>query len=301
MTTNSCHGRIIIGFAHMSSEKNKNTKFLVLSMILAIIAGLSYFKMTAQAPVVAPESVVATAPTPVETPQVLPMDDKSAAKQAETPKVGAPVPSETNAVVANKIILVPSGETSKDTAVEDMMAQRSLGSDTAPIKVLEYSSLTCGHCAAFHKNDFPKIKTEYIDTGKVQFIFKEFPLNKPAVDASKLLRCMPKERFASFMSLLFEEQEKWAYQPDYLPGLKQNAKLAGLSDEQVDACLTNKTLEDRIIGDMKAGSDAYKIQATPTFIVNGGEKTIVGHQPVESFEAVFNALLNGTALPEDAK
>ncbi len=178
-----------------------------------------------------------------------------------------------------------------------MMGIRKLGSDTAPIKVVEYSSLTCGHCSDFHKTDFPKLKAEYIDTGKVQFIFKEFPLNKPAVDASKILRCMPEDKYIAFQDLLFSEQGKWAYAPDYLASLKQNAKLAGLSEEQIDACLNNKDLENRIIGDMKAGSEKYKVESTPTFIVNDGTKTIVGHQPITFFEETFNGILTGKTAP----
>jgi protein-disulfide isomerase len=96
--------------------------------------------------------------------------------------------------------------------VAAMMASGKLGSDDAPIKVIEYSSLTCGHCASFHKMELPQIQKAYIDTGKVQFIFKEFPLNEPAVAASQILRCMPMDKYVSFMGLLFDQQEKLGVQ-----------------------------------------------------------------------------------------
>ena len=280
------------------SDSNNNSKLLIIMLLLALVAGAAYYVLSGKT-----EQAETTATTTSE--------DQS----ATTPTDGADATNETTAteekppvVVQTKTLnlpaaapTIPSSEVSKDPAVEAMMAVRKLGSDDAPIKVVEYSSLTCGHCSAFHKNDFPKIKTEYIDTGKVQFIFKEFPLNQPAIDASKLLRCMPEDKFVAFQSLLFEDQEKWAYAPDYLSPLKQNAKLAGLSDDQVKSCLDNKALEARIIGDMKAASDAYKIQSTPTFIVNDGVKTIVGHQPVTFFEETFNGLLGTAPTSEPAK
>ncbi len=181
--------------------------------------------------------------------------------------------------------------TSTDAKVEEMMAVRKIGSDDAPIKIIEFSSLTCGHCSSFHQNDFPRLKAEYIDTGKVQMIFKEFPLNKPAIDASMLLRCLPAERYESFVGLLLTEQPKWAYQQDYLTPLKQYAKLAGLSDAEADSCLANKELEKRLVGDMKLGGDKYKIQSTPSFVVNDGVKTIVGHQPYGFIKQTLDEIL----------
>ncbi len=266
------------------SDSNNNSKLLVIAVLLALVAGVAYSMLSEksepageQTPAAAEQTTPATTPeTPAEKPPVV-------------------VPTKTLKLPAAPEPTIPTSEVSKDPAVEAMMAVRKLGSDDAPIKVVEYSSLTCGHCSAFHKNDFPKIKAEYIDTGKVQFIFKEFPLNEPAVEASKLLRCLPEDRFTSFMALLFEDQEKWAYAADYMTPLKQNAKLAGLSDKQATDCLNNKALEARIIGDMKAATDKYKIESTPTFIVNDGAKTIVGHQPITFFEETFNGLLGASA------
>ncbi len=280
------------------SDSNNNSKLLVIAVLLAIVAGLAYYMLSEKS-----ETGETPAPSATEQTETTPTTDTGAASTEGEEKPPIVVETKTLNLPAAAAPTIPSAEVSKDPAIEAMMAVRKLGSDTAPIKVVEYSSLTCGHCSAFHKNDFPKIKSEYIDTGKVQFIFKEFPLNKPAIDASKLLRCMPEDKFVAFQSLLFEDQEKWAYAPDYLPALKQNAKLAGLSEEQVTACLNNKALEARIIGDMQAGSEAYKIQSTPTFIINDGKKTIVGHQPITFFEETFNGLLGvpaSTSAPTTA-
>ena len=272
------------------SSNNGSPKLIALVLLLAVLAGAAYFLLS-------PKSDESTTPAPVATEQSTP------AVPAVTPETAATTPAEPAApiVVETKTLnlpaaaepTIPASEKSADPAVEAMMSVRKIGSDSAPIKVVEYSSLTCGHCAGFHKDDFPIIKTKYIDTGKVQFIFKEFPLNKPALDASKVLRCMPEDKFVAFQTLLFTEQDKWAYQSDYLAPLKQNAKLAGLADKEIDGCLGNKALEDRIVGDMKAGTEKFKIESTPTFIINNGAKTIVGHQPIAVFESTFDGILSG--------
>ena len=283
----------------MKDSSNGSTKLIALVLLLAVLAGVAYFFLS-------PKSDEVTDTAPVATEQTAPTDAPATATTEPTAPTepAAPIIVETKTlnVPAAAAPTIPASEKSADPAVEKMMEVRKIGSDEAPIKIVEYSSLTCGHCSSFHKVDFPIIKEKYIDTGKVQFIFKEFPLNKPALDASKILRCMPEEQFVAFQGLLFAEQDKWAYQADYLAPLKQNAKLAGLSDPQIQSCLDNKALEDRIVGDMKAGTDKFKIQSTPTFIINDGVKTIVGHQPMAVFEESFNAILGSApvATPEAA-
>lgn len=274
----------------MSSSDNKNTpKLIGVILLILVIAVAGYYFLAGKSDygteTTAPVATEQTEPTP-----------PAPSEEAVAPSEPAPVVVETktlNLPVANAPH-IPMGDGVSSPEIEKMMGVRKIGSDDAPIKVVEYSSLTCGHCASFHKNDLPVIKTDYIDTGKVQIIFKEFPLNKPAIDASKILRCMPEEKFNSFQSLLFDEQEKWAYTPEFLPPLKQNAKLAGLSEDQIESCLNNKELETRILGDMKAASDKFNIQSTPTFIVNDGVKVIVGHQGLPLFKETFDGILNGT-------
>ncbi len=277
----------------MNDTSNKNSsKMVIIAILLAALVASGYYFLSGKS------EYGTETPTPASTEQ-----SNAPTNSEEAVPTPEPTPEQAPVVVETKTLNLPSASapqipvanTTSSPEVEKMMGVRKLGNDDAPIKIVEYSSLTCGHCSAFHKNDFSKIKTDYIDTGKVQFIFKEFPLNKPAVDASKLLRCMPEDKFVAFQTLLFEEQEKWAYSPEYLAPLKQNAKLAGLSEEQVESCLNNKELENRIIGDMKAGSEKFKIESTPTFIVNDGVKTIVGHQPITVFEETFKSILDGAA------
>ncbi|MBI1327912.1 MAG: thioredoxin domain-containing protein [Alphaproteobacteria bacterium] len=185
--------------------------------------------------------------------------------------------------------------------VEDMMGVRSLGDESAPVTVIEYSSLTCSHCADFHKNSLPAIKQQYVDTGKVRFIFKEFPLNAAALDASKLLRCMPEDKYLAFQDVLFTNQENWAYEENYRDLLLQNAQLAGLSAEDAQACLDNEELGKRITKDMQEGGKAWKVSATPTFVINNGVKIISGDHTPETFgAAVDEALAAAGTAPEAA-
>lgn len=282
-----------------NTSDNGSSKLIVLVLLFAVIAaGVYLFVYLPQTQKSGPPVDTVSA-EPVKEEPVRTTELKDEQTPSQEPSESAP--TSPSLVVETKTLnlspaeaIIPGSEKSSDPAVELMMAPRKLGADSAPIKVVEYSSLTCGHCSEFHKNDFEKIKADYIDTGKVQFIFKEFPLNKPALDASKILRCMPEDKFITFQSLLFAEQEKWAYQKDYLLPLKQNAKLAGLSEEKIESCLQNQDLENRILGDMKAGSEKYKIRSTPTFVLNDGLKIIVGHQAMSVFQDSFNGILTET-------
>ncbi len=169
---------------------------------------------------------------------------------------------------------------------------RAIGDPDAPIQIVEYASLTCSHCADFHKNTLPALKKKYIDTGKVYMIFREFPLNKTAIEASQVLRCMSEDKHYSFMTLLFETQEQWAFTKDPLTKVKQNAKLAGLSDTQIETCLADEALEKALTESLKIGSDAYNVRSTPSFVINNGARLISGNQKVSFFEKIIDDLLS---------
>lgn len=173
------------------------------------------------------------------------------------------------------------------------MAPRSIGNPNAPIKIVEYASLTCTHCAHFHNDILPQMKTKYIDTGKVYLQFQEFPLNAPALDAALLARCLPSERYESFTGLLFKTQEEWTARPDYITSLKQNAKLAGMSEQGIDDCLKSNDLRSAIGKAIKEASDKYKISSTPTFVINDGAEVIRGAMPLEAFESAFTKISGG--------
>jgi protein-disulfide isomerase len=176
--------------------------------------------------------------------------------------------------------------------LDQAMATRSIGNPNAPVKIVEYASLTCSHCAHFHTDILPQLKTKLIDTGEVYLEFQEFPLNAPALDASLLARCLPADRYESFVGLLFKTQEDWTTRPDYINILKQNAKLAGLSEEGADTCLKSTVLRQAIGTRIQKASDEWKISSTPTFVFNGGQEFIRGAMPIEEFERII-AKING--------
>jgi len=144
-----------------------------------------------------------------------------------------------------------------------------LGNPDASVTIIEYASLTCPHCAEFEKTVLPQIKETYIDTGKVKFIYRDFPLDGVALKASMIARCLPSERYFPFIDALFKQQSNWAYGGDPKVGLQRMARLAGMGQETFDKCFDNKQLEDQVLQERLEGANQFNIQGTPTIIVNG--------------------------------
>lgn len=144
--------------------------------------------------------------------------------------------------------------------------ERSLGDANAPVTVYEYASMTCGHCAAFHETVFPHIKTELIDTGKIRFVYRDFPLNAPAVKAAALARCMPEQRFFPFISSVFKTQKTWIMSENHEESLTKLAALAGVDETRAQACMNDKNLEIKIMELMQEASTKYKVNSTPSFV-----------------------------------
>jgi protein-disulfide isomerase len=151
-----------------------------------------------------------------------------------------------------------------ESALPDMV----LGKEDAPVTIVEYSSLTCPHCAHFHKDVFPALKSEYIDTGKVRYIEREFPLNNAALGGAVLARCVDSSRFYAFTDLLFDKQEDWAFKEDALQRLRLYAKQAGLTDADFEKCLDNEALQKKILAVRERG-EKEGVKGTPTFFING--------------------------------
>lgn len=176
--------------------------------------------------------------------------------------------------------------------VSEMMVDRVLGDPNAPVTILDYSSMTCSHCANFHINVLPKIKEAYIDTGKAKLVFRDFPFDQAALSAAMLAHCAPPERYFPLTDVLFKSQSNWSRSSDPTKALSQYGKLAGMSQETIDACLANKDLADAILNTRLTGQNQYKIEATPTFILNDGKARIEGAQSFETFAKEIDKLLN---------
>ncbi|MEM7400303.1 MAG: DsbA family protein [Pseudomonadota bacterium] len=162
-----------------------------------------------------------------------------------------------------------------------------MGDPNAETVIVEYASMTCPHCAYFYAEVFPQLKEKYIDTGKVRFIFREFPLDALAARASMLARCVDKDRFHPIVDGLFETQETWAAPgPDGEENLKRIAKQAGFSEESYKQCIEDKELFEKIVAVRKKAHEEYGVDSTPAFFVNG--KRLDG----VAFE-VFEAAIEG--------
>jgi len=161
------------------------------------------------------------------------------------------------------------------------------GDANAPITMIEYSSLSCPHCAKFQRDVLPKIKTDFIDTGKVKLIQRDFPLNKPAVQAAQFAHCAGPMRYFSIVDVLFKTQDQWLTE-NAVEKLATIAATAGMDRATFDACLANKDIEAKIVATRKAGEDAFQVNATPTFIINGVK--VEGEQSYDDLKALFAKL-----------
>ncbi len=182
-------------------------------------------------------------------------------------------------------------QTAADVAKPQSLPDMALGPADAKVTITEYASMTCPHCAAFNEQVFPKIKAEYIDTGKVRYIFREFPLDIKAAAGSMLSRCIangdPNKYFA-VTDLLFKSQSDWVMK-NTTESLTRIGKQAGLSQQQVEDCLKDQALLDKIAADQKYASDVLKVDSTPTFYING--EKIKGETSFDEFAKKINAVL----------
>jgi protein-disulfide isomerase len=160
------------------------------------------------------------------------------------------------------------------------LGDKILGKSDAPVTIVEYASATCPHCAAFHKDVFPQLKSEFIDTGKVKFIFREFPFDDLALAAFMLARCAPPEKYFPMLDVLFEQQQVWASKEARVE-LGKIAQLAGIGEDGFDKCLKNEDLAKGIMAIRDKAANTYGVEATPTFFVNG--KLIRGEHSIDQF------------------
>lgn len=188
--------------------------------------------------------------------------------------------------ITDAIAQSPS-DIAKPVSLPDM----ALGPANAPVTITEFASMTCSHCAAFSEAVFPKIKAEYIDTGKIRYVFREFPLDIKATAGSMLARCIAKDvpgKYFAVIDMLFKQQGDWVMK-NTTTTLSRIGKQAGLSQQQVEDCLKDQALLDKIAADQKYASEVLKIDSTPTFFVNG--EKIKGEASFEEFDKKIKALL----------
>jgi protein-disulfide isomerase len=216
----------------------------------------------------------ATKTEPAKTETSTPADAKPAATTTEA-KPAVQMPKADGTVDVAKLM--------EPGALPDVF----LGKADAPVTIVEYMSMTCPHCARFHNDVFEAIKTKYVETGKVRFILREFPLDTRAAAAIMLARCAPEGQYFPMVSALFKSQMTWATAEDGRAALLQMSKLAGFTQESFEACLTNQKLLDDVNATRERASKEFGVDSTPTFIING--KRYAGEMSVEEMSAVIDA------------
>lgn len=179
-----------------------------------------------------------------------------------------------------------------DESAAAEVGERSIGDPDAPVTIIEYSSLSCPHCASFHSDVLPGLKERYIDTGKVRLVFRDFPLNESAVDAAVIAHCSGQDRYVGFLDVFFQTLESWSTAADPKAALKQLGKLGGLTEDQMDTCLADETLVNGVLQSRLDGQNEHKVQSTPTFVIDG--KTYPGSRDVDAFAEIIDPLLGGS-------
>ena len=190
-----------------------------------------------------------------------------------------------------RLITEAVAQNATDVAKPVSLPDMALGRADAAVTITEYASMTCPHCAAFNADVFPKIKSEYIDTGKIRYVFREFPLDIKAAAGSVLSRCIAKDdanKYFAVTDLLFKTQADWVMK-NTTESLIRIGKQAGLTQDQIETCLRDQSLLDKLAADQKYAAEVLKVDSTPTFFING--EKIKGETSIEEFEKKINPLL----------
>lgn len=157
--------------------------------------------------------------------------------------------------------------------------ERAIGREDAAVTVIEFHSLTCGNCARFHTEIFPRIKAAFVDTGLVRFLLRDYPLDRVALDAAAVVHCAGPARFEAMLATLYQNKESWAHSPDARAWLRRTGALAGITGARIEACWSDRGFTDLILQSRLEATREFNVQATPSFVIGGRL-----HPGVVSFE-----------------
>ena len=216
-------------------------------------------------------------------------ETETAAAETPAPTTEAAKPAATEPAAVAADMREPEGSVDADKLLAPgALPDKQLGSDDAPVTIVEYASATCGHCANFHARTLPAIKEKYIDTGKARLIFREFPFDPLAMGAFMLARCAD-DNYFPMVDVLFEQQGTWARAEKPSAELLKIARLAGFTQERFEACLTDDALLKDVTAVKERGEKDFGVNATPTFFINGQKYS--GDMSVEVFSAIIDHAL----------
>jgi protein-disulfide isomerase len=188
------------------------------------------------------------------------------------------------------LITEAMAQNAADVAKPQSLPDMAIGPANATVTVTEYASMTCPHCANFNETVFPKLKSEFIDSGKVRYVFREFPLDIKAAAGAMLARCIAKDdapKYFAVIDLLFRQQNEWMMK-NTTETLTRIGKQAGLSQQQVEECLKDQALLEKIAADQKYANEVLKVNSTPTFFING--EMLKGETSFDEFSKRINSL-----------
>ena len=194
-----------------------------------------------------------------------------------------------SALVLTSLPALAQNVSPADLAVPGPLGDVALGPADAKVTIIEYASMTCPHCAAFHQATWPELKKRWVDTGKVRFVLREFPLDPLATAGFMLARCDGENKYYPIVDLLFSQQRAWAYAERPLDALRQMMKQAGFSQEKFDSCLKDQKLYDAVNAVKNRGMDVFKVSSTPTFFINGQRHP--GNLSIDEIEKVIKPIL----------
>jgi protein-disulfide isomerase len=166
-----------------------------------------------------------------------------------------------------------------------------LGDPDAPITIIEYSSLTCPHCASFHNDTLPKLKEEWIETGKAKLVYRHYPLDRLALAGALVANCFEGDRFFAVMDMMFAQQRQWTRSDNPGEALQRLASQAGMDNETFNQCISDQQEAKKILDRQQAGRDQAKVQSTPTFLIDG--EKLEGAKPYAEFEQALEAAEDG--------
>tara|TARA_B100001029_G_scaffold67504_1_gene54895 strand:+ start:1295 stop:1906 length:612 start_codon:yes stop_codon:yes gene_type:complete len=180
------------------------------------------------------------------------------------------------------------GESALDITEKDFV----IGNEDAKITIIEYASLSCSHCADFHTNTLETLKKEYIDTGKVKMVFRDYPFNYPALLGSMVLRCIPENYRYDYMNALFKLQPDWVNKKNKktIQELYKIMQSGGMTKDEYDACIYNTELENEILKGVMEAQNQFNIKSTPSFIIDG--KLIEGNKSIKEFRQIIDKILS---------
>ena len=196
-------------------------------------------------------------------------------------------------IVATALLHTTLTANTSDAGIADLadsIKEMTIGEKDAPLTIVEYASLGCSHCAKFHQEIYPALKKDYIDTGKVKLIFRDFPLGTPALAATMIARCSGPERYFGFVEMFFRSQTEWSRAENPLEALSKVARLGGMPPIDVQACMRNQKLLEYIQLQKKHAYEEDGINATPYFVI--GTEKLSGGLPYNQMKVIIERELN---------